>query len=261
MWSVNSGEYISGLAGHTDRVLALQQLPDGRIASGGVEGVVYLWRPSTCARELSLATGGKVVGMAALPGATLATAGLDSVKIWSTASGLCLHSIPSGKVVCCGAQADGRLVTGHDAMLRVWNPLDGTCVRTSKGRRAAAQAVLPLMDGRIVTAAPDGCIRVWSASEPPTPTATQARTPWARLAIPTAPISNATLRGPFARRLLSPDRRSHMRTSSLGRPPIPPQSHSDRVSCIVSISDGRVVSASWDSTLRIWCAVAIRSTT
>lgn len=174
IWNVNNGEFVAGLTGHNDRVLALQLLPDGRIASGGVEGVVFLWRPSTGTRELALSTGGKVVGLAALPGGTLATAGLDSVKIWSTATGHCMQSIASGKVVCCAAQADGRLVTGHDAQWRVWNPLDGSCVRTSKGRRAATQAVLPLPDGRIVTAAPDGCIRVWAAQDPPVQGLSQA---------------------------------------------------------------------------------------
>lgn len=154
---------VQALAGHTDRVLALQLLPDGRIASGGVEGLVYLWRPSTGTRELALSTGGKVVGLASLPGAVIATAGLDSVKIWSTATGHCMQTIASGKVVCCAAQADGRLVTGHDAMWKVWSPFDGQCVRTNKGRRAASQAVLPLLDGRLATAAPDGCIRVWAA--------------------------------------------------------------------------------------------------
>lgn len=174
IWNVSSGEFVSGLSGHLDRVLALQLLSDGRVASGGVEGVVFLWRPSTGAREMALSTGGKVVGLAALSGLNLATAGLESVKIWSTATGQCIQTIPSGKVVCCAGQADGRLVTGHDAMWRLWNPQDGSCVRTVKGRRAATQAVLPLPDGRVVTAAPDGCLRVWGAQDVAAPGHSQA---------------------------------------------------------------------------------------
>ena len=116
-------------------VLALCVLEDGRLASGGGDGMVTLWREGAGSPgggfEASATCDTKCVvrGLAALPGGGFAQVGNDGVlKVWSAAGALETKTDPVGGylyAVAAAALHDGAstleiFTGGDDGSLRVW---------------------------------------------------------------------------------------------------------------------------------------------
>ena len=62
----------------------------------------------------------------------------------------CVRAAPSGDLLFSGS---------WDKTAKVWR--DGQCVRTLKGHEQAVWSVLPLADGRVLTASADRSIKLW----------------------------------------------------------------------------------------------------
>ena len=95
-----------------------------------------------------------------------ASGGSNSVKLWSTKDGECLHTLhcdywPS----VLAFSSDARLlVSGHlfDGVIRVWGVEDGTCVNTLRGHAAkVVGCIWGDRDRLLVTGSWDASLRVW----------------------------------------------------------------------------------------------------
>lgn len=77
---------VTGLSGfHTTRISCLVFSPAGLLASGGVDGAVFVWDGKAVKHKMPLAHAGGVSALAFLSGGgTLASAGLDAcIKTWT----------------------------------------------------------------------------------------------------------------------------------------------------------------------------------
>ena len=219
IWSVATRS-TSGhvLAAHSDSITSIVLISTFVIASGGLDGLINVWTvmAGTGTLDRTIQAGGKVCSLAALPEGRIASAHLDCTRVW-TATGTLAINIPCGKTNRVAALPDGRFATAHDGKIQVWAP-DGSLLRSVKGRRAAAVELQGLADGRIASGALDGAVRLWAS-------ALSGATQSAREGLPASP---SLARGAAA-------------------------CHTDRVSAMVTlVESGRVVTASWDSTLRLW---------
>jgi ribosome assembly protein SQT1 len=164
------------LAGHGDTVSALAFSGDGgALASGGMDGCVRVWDPSTGACLHVLEGPGEAVewvrwhprGKVVLAGAADFTAWM-----WSAATGACMQVFTghAGPVTCGGFTPDGKMVvTGGgegDAALRVWDPKTGECRATVQGLHFHAAGLTSLAlhaDSAVaLTGGEDGSARVVS---------------------------------------------------------------------------------------------------
>jgi len=87
VWDALSGSpLIAGLSGfHTTRVSCLRFSPAGILASGGIDGTIFVWDGKTVKHKMMLAHAGGVNALAFIKGGeTLASAGLDAcIKTWT----------------------------------------------------------------------------------------------------------------------------------------------------------------------------------
>ncbi|MDP2310480.1 MAG: 2OG-Fe(II) oxygenase [Pseudomonadota bacterium] len=140
---------------HEGATLALQALPDGRVASAGADGHVRIWRPDgTCARSWH-PHDGWVWGLAASPDGALVSVGEDG-RVATLGVG-CTHR-DLGVPLRCVTHADGRVVVGGaDGRLYI------AAERPRAAHVGAVRAVLGLPDGGLATAGEDGLVRVEDA--------------------------------------------------------------------------------------------------
>ena len=90
--------------------------------------------------------------------------GVDSsLRVWDPSNGRWLFTLKhSGHVICVAVLPDGRIVSGSwDRSLRVWDPSDGRCLLILKGHTDSVECVAVLPNGHIVSGSKDDSLRVW----------------------------------------------------------------------------------------------------
>lgn len=121
---------VRTLVGHKGWVYAVAFSPDGRLlASGGVEGVVYLWELPE-GRQMRVWQGheGTVCSLAFSPdGQLLASAGGDgTVRLWRVSDGALMRVLHghTGAIRTLAFSPDGQLLAtgGEDKTIRLWRP-------------------------------------------------------------------------------------------------------------------------------------------
>ena len=200
--------------GHSQIVVVLSVLPDGRVVSGSWDYTLRVWDAATgeCQQTLE---GHKdfITCVAVLPDGRVVSGSKDrTLCVWDATTGECVQTLEghTDEVTCVGVLPDGRVVSGSwDNTLRMWDADTGQCLQTLEGHTSTVSCLAVLLDGRLVSGSgmlggDDFTLRVWDA---------------------TTGGCQQILKG-----------------------------HLLPISCVAVLSDGRVVSGSWDHTLRVWDA-------
>lgn len=156
LWSADRGGTIRSptttFTAHAGATLALQALPDGRVASAGADGHVRIWRADgACVREWQ-AHDGWVWGLALAPDGRLVSVGEDGRV--ATMDGA---ATDLGGPLRCVTHVRGQVVVGG---------ADGRITRAGVPRVVhvgPVRAVLALPGGGLATAGEDGVVRVEDA--------------------------------------------------------------------------------------------------
>jgi WD40 repeat protein len=148
---------------HEGAVLCLARLPDGRMASGGADGVIRLWTPDGRPEAVLQEHAGWVWALAPLPDGRLASASEDgTVRVWTLGSGCSAEALQLGPALRALAAASGVLYVG-DAAGGV------SCVETAgalrlrsrvQAHRGAVCALALHGDGRVASGGEDDALRV-----------------------------------------------------------------------------------------------------
>jgi WD40 repeat protein len=163
---------VRAIKGRRCATTALAALPDGRIVSGGADGVARIWAALDGAAAASGAGApsqhdNRVTALAALPGGRAVSGSWDcTLRLWA-ADGRC-EKVLSGhnqRVTCVVATDDGHIVSSADAQLRVWGASDGGMRRALDGAHGrAVTCLVALRRGRVASGSEDATIKVWVAA-------------------------------------------------------------------------------------------------
>jgi WD40 repeat protein len=121
--------------------MSLAAFPDGRLASGGVDGNIKIWPKGGRGEPVVLPQGSPVTSLAVLKDGRLASGGEDgNIAIWPNggAGVPVVLSHGGGGILSLAVLADGRLASGGgDGRIKLWlvdeeNLISALCLRTGR---------------------------------------------------------------------------------------------------------------------------------
>jgi WD40 repeat protein len=257
IWDAESGAELATLAGHSNAVTACAYSPDGRrIVSASEDSTLKIWNAESGAELATLVGHSDMVGACAYSpdGRRIVSAsryrpvtGLNryrgTLKIWDAESGVGLASLVghSDQVNACAYSPDGRRIVSAsmDSTLKIWDADSGVELATGAGHSSGVYTCGYSPDGRrIVSASRDKTLKIWDAE------LILSDGPELKRAIAAKALER------FKKRI-----REIMRRAKSGVELATPTGHSSFVKACAYSPDGRhIVSASGDSTLKIWDA-------
>lgn len=242
--------------GHADAVTSLAQLVDGRIVSGGPEGVL-VWDPANPSpgpakyREHT----DVVLAIVSLANGRVASVAADEVRVWDP-DGIAddlVFSRHDGAILTVAELADGTIASAGTDGVRVWDPEhpdDTTALY--EGHRGAVLAVLGLPDGRIVSAGTDA-VHVWHPDRPDRTAAVYEGHDGPILTLAALSDGRVASGGTDSTvQLWDPDNPGVTQLTYSG--------HNGGVASVVELSDRQIASAGPDTTVQVWETTAAFTT-
>jgi RNA polymerase sigma factor (sigma-70 family) len=163
-WEPATGKELRQIT--AKRVGAVAFSPDGKLLTGGAEGVVYLWDAST-GKEIRRLPGHKFQAVAlsfSAKGDLLAVGDHTDIRVWDVASGKLLQTIEGqgGMVEGVALSPDGKTVAG--AGLGIWDVATGKRLHEAPAKNPLARGLVFSKDGKfLITAGAEG-IAIWEAA-------------------------------------------------------------------------------------------------
>lgn len=247
VWDLASSSTTQVLEGHSSSVLSVAVLGTAKVISGSADGTLRVWDLET-GETLQILKGHAhlVLSVAVVDTRRAVSASSDkTLRLWDLEVGATLHVLKGHTDwVNSVVVVDGRRVVSasDDGTLRLWDLDSGTTLQIFEGHDGVVRSVEMLGNGHIVSTG-ISTMRVWDLTSGKTIHSLSHKDspnfPMVSLADGRVTVTGIT------NRLLVQNRVPKEASQVL-------ECHADSVSSIAVLDARRVVSASWDGTLRIW---------
>ncbi|HYH96866.1 2OG-Fe(II) oxygenase [Hyalangium sp.] len=248
--SVAPGDTAEVLTGHQGYVWHVLARRNGSLATASRDGTVRLWQPSGNRwRPDAVLTGhtGSVVALAEDAEGRLWSASRDrTVRRWEGSNSQVIGR-HDGAVLCLAALPNGDMASGGaDGAIRLWSP-EGEPRGVLKGHMGWIWALVPLEGGLLASASEDGTVRLWhtaSTSEASAPVQTGAPVR-ALAALPSGGLISGQATGELSMWQLAHAPRLALELRGTRRV------HAGAVCTIAPLSEGRVASGGEDDGIHL----------
>ncbi len=259
VWNVETGDTIRILEGHSSWVLSVATLDANHLVSGSDDQTLRIWDVETgeTTRILKGHNSG-VTGVTILDEHRVVSASIDQTfRVWSVKSDKSIAKLDAqtpGTLAILALDKNRFVATSDDQTLRVWNVASGQSIQTLEGHTDSVNAVAVLDENTIVSVSDDQTLRVWDVTSGETIKIMKGHADWVR-AIAVLD-KNTVVSGSYDTSLriwnvASGDTQQESVPIRQSTPPTP-KGHAKRVSALVVLDEGRVVSASEDRTVGVW---------
>lgn len=232
--------------GHRYPIRCILSLNNGYFASGSCDTTIRIWNPNTgeCIKTLQ-GHSVPVNCLVLLPDGRLISGSDDNtIRIWDPNTGECIKTLQGhyGHVACIALLPDGRLISGsNDQTIRIWDIKTGNCTKTTNIDKFSFVTCLALLpNNRIIALSNDNTIRTWNIETNECKLIFKSITCFTTLQNGNIVMSS---NDDNIIRILDSNTWKSIRTF---------EGHSDAVTCLAVLPDGRIISASDDMTIRIW---------
>ena len=260
VWDAATGECLQTLRGHGGVVNCMTVLSNGQVVSGSDDQTLRIWNtisgkcvhileghrnPVKC---LDVLLDGRVVSAAW--GNVLSQD--NTLRIWDPGSGKCLQTLAgqSYSVDCLTLLPEERIVGGAiDGTLQVWNIASSQCPQSLGGREFGINCLALSQEGCLVSGTTDKTLRIWDPSSGKCLQALEGHlSPVNRIALLPKGLMVSGAAG-----LVSQDNTLRVWDTATGQC-LHTLEVQNRITCLVILPEGRVVSGSWNGTLSVWRA-------
>jgi WD40 repeat protein len=205
---------------HSDSITAIHQLRDGTIITGSKDNTVGVWDLDTLANLKILKDHqNQITRILQLDDGTLATVSDDrAVTQWDPIKGFKKLKNLKGTenfISCVIKLRDGRIaISSWDRMLIIWNPnANFSCEAIMTDHIDEIDDIIQLRDGSLATSSKDNTVRIWDTDT------------WVC---------------------------KNIITLSMGKTPHTPVNNRLSVPAIIELSDGKLVTASYDKSVKVF---------
>lgn len=244
LWT-KDGAAAGQFNGHTDSVNCLIRLPGGRLASGSDDKTIRIWNTNGTTKILR-GHRSEVTHLSLLSNENLASASADGeIILWPQDGGaIKVLQGHDDQVTCLIVSSDGRLISGSaDHTIRLWNP-DGTPANVLQGHTGSVTCVIELSGGWLASGSEDGTIRQWTPDGETNAVFKRKYTESAVTCLTLVPNRKGVAVGYEDGRVLVWKTTSDHESTNF--------KHAKRVTCLITLPDGRFVSGSDDGMLFLW---------
>jgi WD40 repeat protein len=259
LWDIDTGECLSILEEHTDRVWSVHWSPDGKVlASSSSDRMVKLWEVSSGKCLKSLRGHSQAIRTLAfsLDGKTLASGSDDhSIRLWNYQTGEALRILNGHNSWISSiafSPTDCLLASGsEDQSVRLWDTETNLCLKTLQGHSNGVWSVAFSPQGTtLASGSQDGVIRFWDNKTGTCIASFQGHNSWI-WSVAFSPSSPNSVGGILASgsedhtiKLWDILTRQHLRTLD---------GHKDAVFSVLFSPDGQTLcSGSLDGTIKLW---------
>ena len=244
----STNRLLTTLKGHSNWVLAVSNLGDGRVASGSGDKTIRIWDINK-RKRISTLNGhtGTVYCLSNLGDGKLASGSWDRIiKIWDLDTRQCISTLNghTNCVNCLSNLGDGKLASGsHDKTIKIWDLDTRQCISTLNGHTSGVYCLSNLGDGKLASGSSDKTIKIWDLDTRQCISTLNGHTDCVNCLSNLGDGKLASGSADNTIRIWDLDTRKCISTLN---------GHTSYVYCLSNLGDGKLASGSRDKTIRIW---------
>jgi WD40 repeat protein len=249
IWDLKTGERLKILRGHQGTVYSIAVF-NGMVVSGSRDHTIKIWDLETGVCLNTLREHQNTVSSLAIFNEKVISGSWDTaIKIWDLKTGKCLNTLEGHQTeVHSLAVFDGKAVSSSlDSTINTWDLETGKCLRTFQGDQRGACA-LTIFNGKVVSGSWDHTVsgswdhtvRIWDLESGACLYIFRGCLGASSLTAFDGKVILGSGNGMI--QILDPETRECLNTFP---------GHQTTVSS-VAVSNGKVISSSWDGTIKVW---------
>ena len=167
IWDLNTSKCEHTLSGHTNSVICMKLVADGRLLSGSMDKTVRLWDlvRGNCVKIFKGHTH-PVFSLQTFDRDLFASGSFKEIKVWSVDTDACVNTLKNAHdswINCITRLTDQTFVScSQDCTIKRWDLKTSACLQVFKGHTDEVYCMRVLLNGQLASSSRDKTVKIWS---------------------------------------------------------------------------------------------------